>query len=405
MKYDRLEWLLQKASARGLRRKSAEPYLVNLAPVVAYMASRRVDSDPEMFAHLLRSLKEEPSLRDFEDGLLWHGTGGYGVDHACIARGLMNRTLCKGPRQAVSDLARYLELQSNPGIFVMTIRGLRVDRPLRLAPQIALLPLVSLPESSITVGFRQPNLFNIAGPTPLPESALVLRAPAQPKVIRSSETSPNQPRWYARLLELCSWLTLVGPSAPSPLVSWWQMDGWVPFDLAGGTSSTFLGPRLVPSRSLEEDDRADARSVSALWLNAIPETKRRLRIPLERLNSAMTQINAVEKAIELGIALESLLLDDGSDSELALRLRIRGAWLLGENAEDRVRIMRVLENLYKCRSQAVHRGRFSTGIVSLGPESILNEGARLTARAIRRIAEKGFPEWMGLVLGGRGWAN
>src|SRR6266436_8665068 len=50
-----------------------------------------------------------------------------------------------------------------------------------------------------------------------------------------------------------------------------------------------------------------------------------LRVPMQRLNSAMRRKSAVDSAIDLGIALESIFLRDTTDdrSELTFKLRVR----------------------------------------------------------------------------------
>ena len=60
--------------------------------------------------------------------------------------------------------------------------------------------------------------------------------------------------------------------------------------------------------------------------------------------------------IELRIVLESLFLDDNARDELAYRLALRGARLIGKDLQERKRIFRTLREAYAIGSEAVHKG-------------------------------------------------
>ncbi len=66
-----------------------------------------------------------------------------------------------------------------------------------------------------------------------------------------------------------------------------------------------------------------------------------------------------DQAIDLGIALEALLLHElGKEDrgELRYRLSLRGAWLGGGDEQERAEIQRTLKAVYDLRSRAVHAG-------------------------------------------------
>ena len=81
-----------------------------------------------------------------------------------------------------------------------------------------------------------------------------------------------------------------------------------------------------------------------------------LRIAIDRLYQALLRKKSVNQAIDLGIALEVVLLHgigEADRGEMRYRTSIRGAAFLGENKADRVVIFKRLKEAYDLRSKAV----------------------------------------------------
>jgi Apea-like HEPN len=103
----------------------------------------------------------------------------------------------------------------------------------------------------------------------------------------------------------------------------------------------------------------------------------------------------------LGIALEALLLHelDGKErGELKFRLALRGAWLGGNDPQDRAKIQKTLKDVYDLRSRAVHKGMVESkreNYVTLG------RGTQLCKQLILKMIEAdGRIEWTTLLVGG-----
>jgi hypothetical protein len=112
-------------------------------------------------------------------------------------------------------------------------------------------------------------------------------------------------------------------------------------------------------------------------------------------------LDPVDKAIDLGIAMEILLLHDQTKQDpIALPFRLRGAWLLAKTAEERVELERTLNDIYDCRCQAVHRGTWKARSQKMPLPDLLKRGQDLCTEMARVILRKGgFPDWQRLVLG------
>jgi hypothetical protein len=136
--------------------------------------------------------------------------------------------------------------------------------------------------------------------------------------------------------------------------------------------------------------------------------QRQLAIPLDRFNRALAAKSPVDRAIEMGIALEALLLGDlGPNEQISLAFRLRGAWLLGVHAKDRERLLRRFKYFYQCRSSAVHTGKLpERGVTgdsgaATADEFLTGEASKLTAQCITTILDRAsFPDWSSLLVGG-----
>ena len=83
-------------------------------------------------------------------------------------------------------------------------------------------------------------------------------------------------------------------------------------------------------------DHAEAIGMAISDWGKLPDARRKkLRVPLERLNRALGATSPIDCAIDLGIALEALLLGELAPNEqISLAFRLRGAWLLGARMQS-----------------------------------------------------------------------
>lgn len=138
--------------------------------------------------------------------------------------------------------------------------------------------------------------------------------------------------------------------SPSLTVNWHE---FVDSDLEKAETSQGFGgfPQDAPvsnGRSLNDDD---IRNIE-LFLCVEGDLKKSLRLALSRIGLAKRKSSIENKAIELCIALESLL-NDGK-SELTHKISTRAALILGREYSDRVRFRNLFKKLYNIRSSAVH---------------------------------------------------
>jgi len=119
----------------------------------------------------------------------------------------------------------------------------------------------------------------------------------------------------------------------------------------------------------------------------------------------LDQYRLADAFLDLGIALEVLLGKKDEKSEVAYRLRTRGAILRGGDGTRRVRTSAVLNAVYDARSQVAHGGALGSmkvsGRGSVPAPELFREAALVTQELIQIVIKQGaIPDWDRLVLGG-----
>ncbi len=119
---------------------------------------------------------------------------------------------------------------------------------------------------------------------------------------------------------------------------------------------------------------------------------------IDRLGRSRLAINPVDRALDLGMASEIVLMHDHSpnNTEIAHKIGSRAAWLLGQTPTERATIFADMKSLYGARSQAVH-----SGVLSSRSTIDLDAADALVTRIFTAILARGaFPDWSSLVMGG-----
>jgi hypothetical protein len=138
--------------------------------------------------------------------------------------------------------------------------------------------------------------------------------------------------------------------------------------------------------------------------NRTDRDKEKLRLILSRLSQAKRRSQATDKVLDLGIALEMLLLDEAKNDQISLIFRLRGSWLLGENPVDREKKYELLNSLYGARSAVAHNGTLpkkKNGVIHAANfQEVFPQYEALATDIAQKIIMHGWPNWKELVLGG-----
>ncbi len=118
-----------------------------------------------------------------------------------------------------------------------------------------------------------------------------------------------------------------------------------------------------------------------------------IKTALDRIILALRQFSTVGRAIDLGIALEVILIHEmnGLQGELSYRSAMRGAHFLGGDRANQKATFKTLKDSYGLRSKAVHKGRLPD---DAEVTEKLERGMVLITSIARKIIELGrFPNW------------
>ncbi|QBR04222.1 HEPN domain-containing protein [Paraburkholderia pallida] len=368
---------------------------------------------PEEFREAVAAI---PEVKEREGHMLNHGSMAATVQPGAIAEGLVHRAIQTSPADAVADLYRFFEQDYSRCVEVCLLRGISVKEQIELSNEIFLGPLAAVPSDSLQqfIARRSMGAAVIPGMTPVQVDEK--RPPLEAALYRLKEV---RPKWFRQpvngeplpfvqdaisLTAVANLLTLIGPSSPFIVSAYTELaDGEL---LKGRTGFSWNNPpeetRIVENVAVSTEEIRDLLPTIRSYL-ALPERiEKQLQVPLHRLNEAVRHRNSVDRALDLGIALESLLLSQQqSKDQLSLQFRLRGAWLLGKDGNERTALYKQLETLYTYRSLAAHSGAVEPSKTPAAEvEATLKDGLRLCASAIRRVIDSsGYPDWSRLLVG------
>lgn len=305
-----------------------------------------------------------------------------------------------GPEQAIDDLERYLDEDEIELISAHWVYGMRVTAERQISEEY----FVTSPELFNDCADKEDFLRVRTGPlqmwATLP-TAVVFRRFNAPKIFNDEYQERSRATAFVGH-HICEMLNCIEGVACEEIYSSEYRPPQTPLGPFGGSGggSGMSNPH-GPVHDVDHLDLSEAvRLVDGL--NAM-STKQgeRFRRAVRRLTSAKTTSSLENAAIDLGIALEMLLLSDiqKGEHQLSNHFRMRGAWLLGKTWEERGEIATTLRTIYDNRSKVAHGGEISTTGDNTALRNQRASHEQMASRIFQRIALDGFPNWNDLVLG------
>ena len=174
--------------------------------------------------------------------------------------------------------------------------------------------------------------------------------------------------------------------------------------LQGGSMGYNYGP-FGYATEVGQSEIDEAKHLYELLTNLDPDVEKKLQVAIDRWIKSKTIQMPEDKIIDLGIALEALYLSEGTKEQLTLQFRLRAAWHLGENKEQRKALMKEFKAIYDWRSTVVHTGKLpnktrKTPFTQKEVEVFITNAQNLCRDSIMKILAEGkFPDWNDLILG------
>jgi len=352
----------------------------------------------EAHSALTSALRDDGRLAGHEGDVALHSMW-VGFDASSAAHWLPRRAITVGAAQAASDLTRFLEASTFPYTVWVALSGVFTDRNVQFAPNLWL-------------RYARDDLPEVLRPTGLLRSLLHL--PTAVLVEQRDQRYERKPEGAERGFrsaplesdDVINCLSLVRiPAVPFIVGLLCEPADWVPLQ------GYLHFPRSLESTGhqtrLWREHTEWAQELYHRFRDLPDDFKKRLRLPMWRLNAAMRRRHDADKAIDLGIALEALFLRGSDAADKRYQVAVRCAFLLGQTPAAKHRAFQLAGVIYHLRNRAVHRGEIDAGDLKepfkgAKLESVLHDGGRLVAEAASRFIEaREEPDWDALVLGPR----
>lgn len=355
---------------------------------------------------LVNALRDWPGSNEFA-GLRRHfGRSAHSVDLDELAEWLLLRAREHDVDTACDELLTYGEEPDYPAVFTLPLAGLQLTKPLDVGNGVRILPFTPeffedlgyLDADAVAFDRTREGMKEISCVAVLKERhPKILTPPADPPAI-SPEASEVDAHIYERLNAARLMCGLVRPRDISIAGHHARILMSVPCHLRAAYGGYRLSGHSLAYGYVYEDFAEAVKPLHEAYSNLPEDWQRRLTLALERVQSAIhEQHRLVDSSIDLGIALESLFLEDDDSSELSYRLSVRAARVLTTDATERVEARRLFKAVYALRSRAVHRGKADLRRKELGGrstvEDLLRDGIEATSRAARKIIERGALRW------------
>lgn len=372
------------ASLLGSVKKNIRPYTSN--GKLAF----QVDSESKSSLTEYFNSQEETKLLSTNE---YRDSWGYLVQLSMVISWVVERIFNEDPEVVANQLSDYFSSEYISGNNLLVIAGFS-DKFTRFdGKNFSLLPLSDIPNSVVKDMLQSDNQQMRFLQSGMSFSAILSREFEVPR-FQQEGISPKYP--ISNLPDVASMLSLLGPCSVSPIAYWWQPANQVPTFMLNSCHGFRHDITSQATLSIKSSAAiADIDELVGDFLNINESEKNRIRIALKYFNQSMCKNDEASKAIDLAIALESLLLDDRDKTEFAFTFRLRGAKLLAEDIDSRKAVFKNLKHLYNYRGAAVHSGKLKN---SSEIRNNLKYSIQICADIIRKRIKEGRPNWDDLVL-------
>lgn len=369
---------------------------------------RVADGFPQ-FKSLVEAIEKVSEINLHEGSMLNLGSTQVRFDKNTLAYWLLWRSAVNSVDQAIQELSYYFSITWNPVLEVLAISGLDTSKKLNIYDDINLVPIESLPFSSYKVFFELEK--SVPTFISFKESffrvAIIRETKLSPQFVNESDDKKIFNADQYDLFDICLCFSLIQDFCPVPGLKWYQLLDNVPcaqFVGSGGSSEIndiSDGPNFKISKTYIDE----VREIIDVFMRLKPEDKEFYRLIIRRLSQAKRRKSQPDKILDIAIALETLLLDDKDDKQqLGLTFRLRGAWYLAKNFEERKKYYDLLKYLYDLRSNVAHEGKIKEKVhTKYGTvDAFLKNIIEITQKLIIKIMKEGSPNtqgWTEIVLG------
>ena len=253
------------------------------------------------------------------------------IDFLFLVGWLVSRGQQVGPEQAVANLEHYLEADTLALTEVLAADGFDLETSINL-DDYQLVPWDSLVLSDTKWRVAARSLYSQASP-----SVAVLRRHMVKRSYVRPWDSPSQSSLLSieATLDVLRCVTVVTGACVRLLHYWFEPPDCAPWAVSL-SSFGFDSTTLVLSVHVGGELASRIQHCVSRFQAGDESARARLRVPMDRLNrSHLAGIRSVDKAIELGVAIESLFSPAKLSEGIAFAVRTRAVRFLGGTLDAR----------------------------------------------------------------------
>lgn len=344
----------------------------------------------ELVQHVQAALQAEPNL--IKSGAMIRSGGG-GASLTLTAPSVLLRWAQEmGANKAERRFRAILRINKGSGAYVAALSDPNIGDRIRLGRGLDLIPIGQLADSPQKQRLLQRQYNFEFGYSPPATCALLFRRKIDPLLYSESKelfSSPPFPFEEALTTRLC--LSLVGPCAPIQLSAWFQFDDPEINALSMAGSMSYPSPQeavhFAPVQTRAFDARL-ARFILTRFRQLENHDRQKSTRAAERLLQSMCRRLPGDAAIDLSIALESLLGDTGAAGEHIWKISLRAALLSEQKPDERRAARQLIKRIYDIRSHVMHDGLISKKHEKDAKERII-DGIAQTAKTIASAIKRG----------------
>lgn len=350
-------------------------------------------------------------------------TGHTGIYPSNAAQALLHRLNASGSTSdAIAWLRRVIAAKNGKALLIETLWSVPIRKPLQLTKTIQLMPIAELPDSpQKSFVLRRAQRGREAGlvvsglNNDFPRAALVgqlnlKRCIKQMYVQGKSgqedweDSAPDRNAVFDLMTEFRDISMVMTLSGPRPVIG---AAHWIEYedpdlkfygDFLGSWSSRVIGVLPLGGQSHQQLDAVEVQQIISEFLRLDAQTKLKIRLALERFNLALRRRHLGDLAIDLCIALESLV-GGNETNEVTHKVTTRTARFLGGDVNQRTRTRDVIKATYTYRSAMVHNAQTPKGSKSvcgakMNASDILAMATSICVDVIKAVLRKGkIPDW------------
>lgn len=356
------------------------------------------------------TLENDPRIQALNGRLISQGSAAVSFQLYLLVMWWLWRANEVGVATADSDLELFLESTDIAAFFAQWVYGAEPSETISLTDKVKIVPIEEMFDCGDKEEIYRSNWRGKSSIVHLPSTALL----TEMKIEKFAPAGPSETVHAVQgtLQEIALLLNVLPDICCVLGFSTSYMPSNVPFGPFGGRGAGHTIGDIRPNRNgsnLTAECSLPLRKLISGFGNLPDNWKERVTRSIARLSQSKSRIDANDKALDLGIALEMVLLHSEHKAgelpgQLHNHFRARGAWLIGESYEDRRHFYKALGEIYSNRSQVAHNGVLSKpkgADYSTQREQFLDHQA-IAEKILEKLIVEGPPEdWCALVLGER----